>query len=493
MKTANATATANATVDQHHKTAAADLIRSIDTAFAKVSSSSANAARDAKEARKNARIASELARKYRARSSPRDSSIFTFSNGGEGQYALNDNGNGNSESPDSQKKRKNPTAALSPADRRLADSNAAAVLTLTLEVERVQRSLESETMAHDETKAAFQQQRARNAQLEAQIEKLLNDMETARELSGRTVDDMEQELCRAQLRVDMAEEDAQLALDLAKDSSQSRDTMEEWLEKALHQVLQVREQAAAATATATAAPWPVVDASTPKLEHEREQPSPASASVQSKTKATKHAVRFAETPTVFSGIPGTPASSLTASPSSRPARSMVFAGRQLLQRSIESSASHRSDDSTYSVSVSSSNSAERRRRLRERLKASEAQSDHIMNKAFPKHSGQQQAQSMELVKSCRNAARILKESGERLSLSGRWWNETPDGSNAGGASEAEGAHHLETLARHYCTSVEVSQGLLDAWIVYCLFFLVGSLHSLVLFAPFLALLGTAGT
>ena len=53
----------------------------------------------------------------------------------------------------------------------------------------------------------------------------------------------------------------------------------------------------------------------------------------------------------------------------------------------------------------------------------------------------------------RNTARILRQSGERRNLSGRWWQEP---------SEGDDGAHLETLTQHYCTSVEVRKLLVVA-------------------------------
>jgi hypothetical protein len=54
--------------DNASLTAAADLIRTLDSAFAEMSSLSVCAAKDAEDARRNARAASEMARRYTARS-----------------------------------------------------------------------------------------------------------------------------------------------------------------------------------------------------------------------------------------------------------------------------------------------------------------------------------------------------------------------------------------------------------------------------------------
>jgi hypothetical protein len=421
---------ASSKMDHHHmgtspRTAAADLIRSIDNAFAEQNSKSVDAARDAEEARKNARIASELARRYRTGSSPRVGDVFTFHPGSDGffsdsldvngsdHYASHANGRENP-TPDAEfdslGKQKNGTA---PADR-LAKSHAEDVLSVSLELERVKRSLESEEMAHAETKSALAQARAKNAQLESQLDRMDDDMETQREGNGRTIDAMEHELDRARMRVDLAEEDAQLALDLAKSNAESREQLEEWLGKALEELEILREHVQTVEASGA---------------------SGISQEKSDKATKSKHAVHFAESPTFFSESP-------SGSPANEPARSMISAGRQILQRSL-GAGSH--DDSVQSVSVSPSKSAERRRRLVDRLKTTEEQKGN--QKLSFLDQSEKEFSPRKTMDACRNAARILKQSGERLNLSGRWWSETSD--------DAYDGAHLETLTRHYCTSVEV--------------------------------------
>jgi hypothetical protein len=85
------------------------------------------------------------------------------------------------------------------------------------------------------------------------------------------------------------------------------------------------------------------------------------------------------------------------------------------------------------------------------------------------------AESVQREAMIRGAVALLKASGRRLGLSGRWWNEgsadpasTPRRRAAGSAAgtpessaslsdRANTSHDwaLETLTRHYCTSVEV--------------------------------------
>jgi hypothetical protein len=215
-----------------------------------------------------------------------------------------------------------------------------------------------------------------------------------------------------------------LALDLAKSNAESREQLEEWLGKALEELEVLRE-------------------------HVQTMEAPGASS--DKATKPKHAVHFADSPTFFNESP--PARSHADFSADQPARSMISAGRQLLQRSLGAGSD---DDSVPFVSVSPSQSAERRRRLVDRLKTSEEQKVYFLDSAgsTKDQSGQASVSARKTLDACRNAARILKQSGERLNLSGRWWKETLDGAYDGA--------HLETLTRHYCTSVEVREFLVVA-------------------------------
>jgi flagellar motility protein MotE (MotC chaperone) len=57
----------------------------------------------------------------------------------------------------------------------------------------------------------------------------------------RKVDLLEDELARSQFRVTAAEEDAQVALDLAKENAEGRQQLEGWLQKALQEIQMLRE------------------------------------------------------------------------------------------------------------------------------------------------------------------------------------------------------------------------------------------------------------
>jgi hypothetical protein len=81
-----------------------------------------------------------------------------------------------------------------------------------------------------------------------------------------------------------------------------------------------------------------------------------------------------------------------------------------------------------------------------------------------RHSSSTSTTSTELLDTCRTAARVLKESGKRLNLSGQWWTSSSSNSisSSPGSNVSACDMHLDAMARHYCTAVEVSgRGWLD--------------------------------
>jgi hypothetical protein len=417
--------------DNSSLTAAADLIRTLDSAFAEMSSLSASAARDADNARRNAREASEVARRYTARSyaGHPDTSIYydMKANGKEATSSQDDKDSGdhvNGESIDSMdgtRKRKISNKVQSSSER-LALSHAEDVLSLSLELERTKQALENERMAHDDTRSGLTEARAKNAQLDTQMQKLLDDMETQRGDHDRQVDRLQQELNRAQMRVEAAEEDAQLALDLAKGNADSREQLETWLQRALQEIELLRGQFNQVGVCQGALP----------PDHLVERPK------------RKAMVRFAESPTIVEETPQQ-VDEVTMSPKSQASRSMVAAGRHLLHRA-------KGTPNGQSVHVMSltPNSAERRKKLRQRLTSLD---DHVdlatlgSARRSPSVHGIDMDMATKAIETCRTVTRLLRESGQRIGLTGQqWWGSTRTRSDD---------DHVESMAKQFCTTVEV--------------------------------------
>lgn len=478
--------------DNSSLSAAADLIRTLDTAFSEMSSYAVTAAKDAEDARRNARAASELARLFSeedtgtseessASTPPREKKQPSPppSNGTattcreinktwqpstpertvppaeESQSKTSPNPLENDKSFEhpthdenmlhdthqtgSGRKRKNYTPernlkAISTTER-LEQSHAEEVLSLSLELERTKQSYEREQTAHHQTKAALKEAKTKNSQLEAQVQKMLHDMETLREDNGRRIDGLQQELSQAQIRVEAAEEDAQLALDLAKGNAEDREQIETWLQRSLQEVQVLRDQLEHVDVSP--------DASIPS-------PSKQSSGALNPSSAKNSVVRFADSPTYLS-----PESHAVETPKSQPAKSMVAAGRSLLRRAVAvSTPDGGGDDALHLVALTPEKSAERRKKLRQRLQElgeNDVEVPTPISRAPPPsiHHGIDMGYATKAMEHCHSVVRLLRESGKRLGLGGHWWTGNPP-------NKVTDDVNVEAMTRQYCQSVEVS-------------------------------------
>lgn len=452
---------------QHHDdgtsiSAAADLIRTINTAFAEINTNAINATKESDDARKNARVASEIARLFS--SQPNGSSAvdsmpinlmeripvfetpstpIEFSNGfalapspspprppdggfcwiGTNNKTVDDFAENTTEKLQ-YGRRHHPVVA----SERLARAHIEDVLSITMELEKAKNALESEQMRHDETKSSLSQAKAKYAQAESQIEKLLNEMETNRENDARKIRELEEEIRISQYHARAAEEDAQLAMDIGKENVERRVETERWLEKALDEIrvlrldkvrLQTLGNQGMQIDTNT-----IINTNRDEWETRRERQNVS------------------------------PMHNISESPNSKPSRTLVAAGMEIAQRCMNQNGSN---DQPISINEAIRTASELSRRLRNRLVSFEED-----DRYFERHNGNDTpiaspsrrssprrdlASAVEALDVCRKTVDALKESGKRLHLTGRWWT--------GETDVILDEIHLETLARDYCTSVEV--------------------------------------
>jgi hypothetical protein len=329
---------------------------------------------------------------------------------------------------------------------RLARAHIEDVLSITIELEKVKHALESEQMKHDETKSDLLQAKSKNSQAESQIEKLLNDMETNRENDARKIRELEEELRIVQFRERAAEEDAQIALDLAKENVENRQKVEAWLQKALDEIQLLREHVF-------------------RLETQDIQ------EMKIETNAVVHSNR-GEMETRRERYNVATIQSITEIPNSKPSQALVTAGKEIAQRLM--------NQKPVSIDESIRAAADISRRLRNRLKSFEEEDAYFetyngnntpVNSPARRSPRRDLGSAVEALDVCRKSADVLKESGRRLHLTGRWWTGT--------AEVKLDEIHLETLARHYCTAVEVTiffyfspiaAACHDTKLSFCLFF-----------------------
>lgn len=120
--------------------------------------------------------------------------------------------------------------------RRLEASHAEDVLALSLELERVRTQLRTATVQLEEAKTQVGYLNAQNSHLNAELTGLHSQYESANERSATQLASERQRLEAEELRSKAAEEDAALALELAKEAQASRDECEAWLGRSLEEI-----------------------------------------------------------------------------------------------------------------------------------------------------------------------------------------------------------------------------------------------------------------
>eukprot|EP00559_Dactyliosolen_fragilissimus_P002797 CAMPEP_0184857226 /NCGR_PEP_ID=MMETSP0580-20130426/2394_1 /TAXON_ID=1118495 /ORGANISM="Dactyliosolen fragilissimus" /LENGTH=697 /DNA_ID=CAMNT_0027352703 /DNA_START=91 /DNA_END=2184 /DNA_ORIENTATION=- len=127
------------------------------------------------------------------------------------------------------------TTATTPQKITMAESNAEDVLHLSLELENFKHRLQIEQTNHEHTTQALQEANGQKQQLATQLTQMTMDYDAK-------IQNLERELSIANERVLTAEEDAQVALDIAKESQETREQVESLLERALHEIELLRNE-----------------------------------------------------------------------------------------------------------------------------------------------------------------------------------------------------------------------------------------------------------
>jgi len=499
---------------------AATLIQTLDNAHTEMQNFAANAAADAENARRNARTAQEIARRYQNRSyptfkmdaleasasttttsssfsinpRPKPPEIMRFDDSDDDDdddecFEIDDNNklndtaeefkttNNKTNIPNESSKistkderhnddlsrmalKKTPLSSSSsninvvqskevfrsPSSfERIAQHHADDVLHLSLELERTKQSLKSEQRLHRNCQTSLSSCQLKTASLEKRNQKLLEDCETQRKQSTKQMSDLEKELVLSRLRLQAAEEDAQLALDLAKDSAEQRDQMEEYLQKEREVIRNLQQQQEHTIDRQEYGQQQLAIVGSPER-HVRFAAD--TDSVQHEEKSSFE---------VFDTLRGV-----------APPRSMVAAGRQVLRRNVLASSSPQ--DSIIRLELTPTKSAERRQRLCQRLneqlnESSDGTNITLFSSSSPSRTPLSPNRSMDVlgdgfddtitntatkrkIEEYHTALRILQISGKRLDLDGYWWREH---------SKTMSSHNpmqIDIITRQYCQNVE---------------------------------------
>jgi len=322
----------------------------------------------------------------------------------------------------------------------LAQSHAEDVLSLTLQIQNLQEQLQSEKESHVQTKEQLDTSNQNSIQLQKQFK---HEMETVKVYHEHEIQKWNSNYESCMHSRSLAEEDAQQALDLAKESDNKRVEMEGLLKNALDEIEQLRSSFDTGSITA-ASPLGGGSVTSPYYNH--------------------------------------------TTPYGRD-RAVVSMGRNLLRQvaeadDISSAFISRTDDGSTTSRMSNNSylitltrkSAEKRHRLRSQLQNSrntttstgnEESSSSIVSVSGKEvlcfsspnsqNGGLDLGYGSAFISTVKKVAKILKHSGKKLNLGGRWFYNTSSAislKRQKGSSNSLDEFDLESMARSYCTSVE---------------------------------------
>eukprot|EP00536_Pseudo-nitzschia_multiseries_P012795 jgi/Psemu1/209694/e_gw1.508.16.1 len=495
---------------------AAHLIQSLDIAHTKMMGSAAYAATEAETARRNARTAQEIARRYQnqsypmfkmdaleasmssvatiatSTSTPVASSSFVFAsrpkhpeilglkkkntvkgddgNGGDGEEKIfehedellsDDVGESRHKPPRSPSRTyKSPTPKHpestdksannnTPRNRgefqsptsfeRIAQQHADDLLQLRMELERTKQDLASEERLRKQCQSSLSSTQMKASNLESINRKLLEEMERERKQSKKDVSDLKIELKANAMKLQAAEEDAQLALDIAKDSAEEKENLAQLLRKSEKEVEMLKKLC--------------------ENNHLAVVETP------------ERRVHFADSETTSSQNEEKSPAAFDAPREGGPPRAMIAAGRQLLLRRNMSP-----QDAVIRLELTPTKSAERRQLLAERLNkglnenTSDDSSIMLLSSspsrtpfsptpgsrtaihAGGSHAGRHSIGNLDIKSTLEEynaAVKTLETSGKRLDLDGYFWRE-----HSSKTKPSRDPIRIDQMTRQYCQNVE---------------------------------------
>ena len=399
------------------ETEAAELLRSVDFATRELNQTTLDAAREGEEARQNARMAAALIRRY-APHSHKTSATSSNNKTTTVSVPFPMSSSSSSSSPTSSAASSSPQPQLSAHQK---------LLNLSLELERCQRALKEEKTQHAVTQKALDEAHQRVTELETDVERFCHDQETLRQAWEQRNDELERTLASTQRRLESADQDAALALELAQHNTLAREEMEAWYQECLNQNQQLQLALEAQQQQHLPLPQGRQEDHRPELQYQPQskQLDPSVLSILDNNAE--------ETSLVHHRQDDSPGKS----------RAMVASGRQLLEQFR--------GRKVASPRGAAERAQERRRQTAERLKYLESSttSSGTALTAVSHDAGLTQ-----------RIANLIQASGRRLSLPGRWWSHVKTSSDNGDHKDTVSAtvtlEQTESLTKHYCQAVEVS-------------------------------------
>ena len=318
---------------------------------------------------------------------------------------------------------------------KIAQSQAEDILNVTLALQQMEEAFKGKENEIEKIRQDLCDERAKTSTLTLQVERQNSEMDQAKDTFRNEMDALNLELSKSRTIAKAAEEDAQEALDLAKENDEKRKEMEILLSRALDEMDFLRNQEAKAL--------PMI---TEENDDIKERKSNFPPSEREEDNSIPSYINQVDNP-------------------------RLSAGRNLLRHALNSSCDNDDLSSTSSTqgSISSSSSylldltrkaADKRRKLRSRLSVGENSSavgeNDVVCYSSSSHGRMDLAFVGALNKTCKSVTTLMTKSGKALNLGGRWFNSSSSASTLkskgkkGNAAQSE----LEPMARNYCKSVE---------------------------------------
>eukprot|EP00956_Cyclotella_meneghiniana_P032946 scaffold92322_cov22-Cyclotella_meneghiniana.AAC.1 len=374
------------------------------------------------------------------------------------------------------------TSATTNHHTTLESSNAEDVLTLSLELERVRTQLATTTQHLSTSQSHISTLQSHNAHLQSELHRLHSELEEEREHNSNAVSSLQSKLQDEITRANAAEEDAAIALELAKDATNAKEECEEYLNRSV-------EEIDAWKGRCEGLERELLNCQQQQMLNENQ--------VEEEEDVKK--VRFADE-SESGGIPPPPPTTPSAkpwtstpvtTPQITPNKSSIASGRAYLYR-------HSPKKSPYKEQVQDllKRTAETRRLLKEQIMSSPSSKQlpsslalvttstttmnttnapsSLLPREGSKLSLNEDGFASRQGAACRSVGKMIRDSGCRLKLNGKWFdnnttasssnttngnnNDNNEGQHQQSSLVIEGVAELECMVKEYCSTVEGTIG-----------------------------------
>jgi hypothetical protein len=321
---------------------------------------------------------------------------------------------------------------------KIAQSQAEDLLNVTLALQQMEEAFKLKEDELEQMNQDLRDERAKTSSLTLEVERQNSEMDDMKDECKNEIKQLNVELSKSQNIAKSAEEDAQEALDLAKENDEKRQEMETLLQRALDEMDFLRNQAKAL----------------PMITEENHEGEGKRSIFSASEREEENSI-----PSYINQVDNT----------------RLSAGRNLLRQAMNSSCDNddiSSASSTQDGSISSRTSsssylldltrkaADKRRKLRSRLSTGEESNpvggNGVVCYSSSSHGQMDLAFVGALNKTCKSVLNLITKSGKTLNLGGRWFNSSSSASSlkSKGKKGKVEQSELEPMARSYCKSVE---------------------------------------